>query len=196
MTRRATEEALVDAAHNLCRRYLRSSWKSGVNPSLQKITPELNRGVNPTKATPELNYCMNPLLKTVPELTSKFHEVMEDAVVGDTMMEDTVMEDTLHPMILRAAKISFSLWTQKNDLECKYIDELPTKFSYDHPWLEAHPLHSSYLDEDPALLDGMPILVVAHPALIRYGTGDGLDYGVPTVLKRAVCWMGDPSGRK
>jgi len=180
MARCATEEALVNAARNLCRRYLRSSWKSGVNPSLQKITPELNHGVDPIKTTPELNYCANPLLKVVPELTSKFHEVM----------------DTLHPIILRAAKISFSLWVQKNDLECKYRDGLPAKFSYDHPLLEAHPLHSSYLDEDPARLDGMPILVVAHPALIRYGTGDGLDYNVSVVLKRAVCWMGDPSGWK
>ena len=145
-TRRATEDARIEAARNLCRRYL----KSGVSALLRKIPPESNQ----------------------------------------------LMENSLHACVLKAAKISYSLWVQKKDLACTQMAELPEEFRHDHPLLEAHQLHSKYLDENPARLDGMPILVVTHPAVIRYGTGDGLDHNLRVVLKKAICWMGDRPGWK
>lgn len=100
------------------------------------------------------------------------------------------MKDSLAAIVLKAADLSFSLWTQKIDLlpqSLKHMDEI---FAHNHPLMDAHQLHSKHLDEDPAHLDGLPILLITHPALVRFGDEEASDFSVKTVLKKAVCWMG------
>ncbi|KAF2493185.1 hypothetical protein BU16DRAFT_540904 [Lophium mytilinum] len=104
-------------------------------------------------------------------------------------------EKLLHSFAKRAAQISFSLWVQKRDLECRFKGDLPEVFKHNHPLLEAHQLHNKHLNDNPARLDGLPILVVTHPAVVSRGNDDG-DYEVRSVLKKAICWMGEPPGWK
>ncbi|KAF2812376.1 uncharacterized protein BDZ99DRAFT_265717 [Mytilinidion resinicola] len=104
-------------------------------------------------------------------------------------------EKLLHSFAKRAAQISFSLWVQKRDLEYRFKEELPKVFKHDHSLLEAHQLHNKHLNDNPARLDGLPILVVTHPAVVSRGNDDG-DYEVRSVLKKAICWMGEPPGWK
>lgn len=106
------------------------------------------------------------------------------------------MEKALQTFGIRAAQISYSLWVQKKDLVCKPLADLPETFSYDHPLLEAHQLHNKHLNDNPARLDGLPILVVTHPAVLSFGNNEGSDYSVCSVLKKAICWMGDLRGWK
>jgi hypothetical protein len=104
-------------------------------------------------------------------------------------------EKLLHSFAKRAAQISFSLWVQKRDLQCKFMEDLPKTFQHGHALLEAHQLHNKHLNDNPARLDGLPILVVTHPAVVTHGNDDG-DYTVRSVLKKAICWMGEPPGWK
>ena len=109
--------------------------------------------------------------------------------------QESVKENLLS-IILRAADLSYSLWTQKIDLSIQSLNHIgEVLFTHSHLLMDAHQLHSKHLDENPAHLDGMPILLVTHPALIRLGGEEGDDTDRMTVLKKAVCWVGQlPDG--
>ncbi|KAH7348192.1 hypothetical protein BKA66DRAFT_477295 [Pyrenochaeta sp. MPI-SDFR-AT-0127] len=100
------------------------------------------------------------------------------------------MKDSLAAIVLKAADLSFSLWTQKIDLLPQSLKHMDEGFAHNHPLMDAHQLHSKHLDDDPANLDCLPILLITHPALVRFGDEEARDFSVRTVLKKAVCWMG------
>ncbi|KAF1844826.1 uncharacterized protein K460DRAFT_354703 [Cucurbitaria berberidis CBS 394.84] len=105
------------------------------------------------------------------------------------------VKDSLRSIMMRAADLSYSLWTQKIDLLPNSLKHLDEVFTHNHPLMDAHQLHSKHVDENPAHLDGMPILLITHPTLVRLGDDEGTDFGRKTVLKKAVCWMGQlPDG--
>ncbi|KAJ4369699.1 hypothetical protein N0V83_005462 [Neocucurbitaria cava] len=105
------------------------------------------------------------------------------------------VKDSLASIILRAADLSYSLWTQKIDLLPQGLKHMNEVFTHSHSLMDAHQLHSKHLDENPAHLDGLPILLITHPALVRLGDEEGQDINRRTVLKKAVCWMGQlPDG--
>ena len=98
----------------------------------------------------------------------------------------------LMKIITRAANLSFSLWTQKIYLQPKTLDDddVGDMFFHLNPLMQRHQFHSEQLEDNEAALDGKPILVIVHPALVQHGDEYGKDFGVRTVLKQAVCWMG------
>jgi hypothetical protein len=101
----------------------------------------------------------------------------------------------LKGLILKAADMSYSLWTQKIYLVTKDIndEEIGEVFTHDNSMVEPHQLQNKYLDEDPNYWDGARILMVTHPALVRHGDEDATDFGVRTTLKKATCWMAQPA---
>jgi hypothetical protein len=102
------------------------------------------------------------------------------------------VKHTLKKLVIEAASRAYSLWTQKIYLVTKSINdqEVGEVFQHKNPLLEGHRFHSGILDGNPARLDGIPILVITHPALVQHGNEYGREFGTRTVLKKAVCWMG------
>lgn len=111
------------------------------------------------------------------------------ALIKDPEQEN--VRSSLKALILKAADLAYSLWTQKIDLVVKYIHspEIGTVFSRENDMVEPHQLQNKYLDDDPCYWDGSRIAIVTHPALVRHGDEDGTDFGVRTTLKKATCWM-------
>lgn len=107
--------------------------------------------------------------------------------------ESTVM--SLCTLIEEAADVSLYLRTQKFYLQCRHLKHraIGDTFSHGNEMIEPHQLQRKYVDEDPAYLDGAKILIVTHPALIRYGNEDATEFGVHTILKRAKCWVTPPT---
>ncbi|KAI9675986.1 MAG: hypothetical protein M1822_008372 [Bathelium mastoideum] len=109
----------------------------------------------------------------------------ENILAKDAISENAYRE--LMSIIIQSIQISCSLQVQKRNLKVKAKDELPIEFSYEDPLLEAHQLHNKALNDDPKALDGKPILLVAHPAVVSEGDGSGYNYSAFTVLKKAIC---------
>jgi hypothetical protein len=124
----------------------------------------------------------------VQTLTSKYLSSGISRLV--TKREEPSVRDDLATIISTAADLSYSLWTHKIDLSCQRLDQLGEIFKHDHGSMDTHQLHRKHVDDDPAFLDGLPIALVSHPALVRFGNEDGTDFSVTTVLKKAICWMG------
>ncbi|KAF2131052.1 hypothetical protein P153DRAFT_395444 [Dothidotthia symphoricarpi CBS 119687] len=104
--------------------------------------------------------------------------------------DDEGAKADLHTLVAKAADLSYTLRTQKNNLGTKGFNDMEHRFAHNNPLMEAHQLHNKHLDEDPTVLDGRSILVITHPALVRKGNEYGTDFGTRVVLKKAVCWMG------
>ncbi|KAH8730360.1 hypothetical protein GQ44DRAFT_768147 [Phaeosphaeriaceae sp. PMI808] len=124
------------------------------------------------------------------------HEYLNSGILALLETPDySSAKDSLKKLILQAAELSFSLWTQKIHLEVKTMaDQLILGvFHHKNPWLETHRFHSIDLEDNLTQLDNMPIMVLTHPALVRYGDGYGEKSETPTVLKKAVCWIHDSS---
>ncbi|CAO2648333.1 Nn.00g076000.m01.CDS01 [Neocucurbitaria sp. VM-36] len=131
--------------------------------------------------------------KAVQSLTSSYLSSGIRALLMHPHQES--VKDNLAAIILRAADLSYSLWTQKIDLLPQSLKHMDEMFAHHHSLMDAHQLHSKHLDENPAHLDGMPILLITHPALVRLGDEEGHDIDRRSVLKKAVCWMGQlPDG--
>ena len=95
---------------------------------------------------------------------------------------------------LKAAEISYRLWTQKRELSCLRMHELEAEsalqFDSTSQLLEHHPLHNVQLSQDEMALDGKAVVIVTQPVVVAYGDSDGDNYAKRTVLKKAVVWMG------
>jgi hypothetical protein len=105
-------------------------------------------------------------------------------------LDEKDAKSDLDAILVKAADQTYSLWTQKLELIPIYMydDEIGNFFEHQDELIERHDLHGRYLDENAARLNGMPILVMIHPALVVEQEGE-----IPpkkAVLKRAVCWMG------
>jgi len=113
--------------------------------------------------------------------------------IKDAEQEDAIL--SLTRIVLQSADLSLSLWTHKLCLVSKYLHDgdIGDRFAHDNEMVEAHQLQNKYLDMNPGYFDGAKILMITHPALIRYGEEGASDPGSRTVLKKAICWMAPPS---
>jgi hypothetical protein len=98
--------------------------------------------------------------------------------------------DQLVEVMQKADKISTKLCTQRSGLNCQVLSDLPPTFDHTARDMEAHWLHNEEWDDNSEALNGRPILLVTHPAVIAIGKSDGSDYDVRRVLKKAIVWMG------
>jgi hypothetical protein len=96
----------------------------------------------------------------------------------------------LESIMMQASELSYSLWVQKKNLGIKRMSDMNETFMSSDVTMEAHQLHNKLLEASPAALDGKPILIFAHPAVLSYGSTDSSDFSVKSVLKPATCWMG------
>jgi hypothetical protein len=114
------------------------------------------------------------------------------ALIKDADKKEAIM--SLKRLILQAAELSMSLWTQKLYLRTKLIKDevIGETFRHDNDMIEPHQLQNKYLYNDPEYFDGAKILMVTHPALVRYGNEEATDFSVHTTLKKAICWMEQP----
>ena len=97
----------------------------------------------------------------------------------------------------RAARLSYRLWTQKTrlailgleDLGLGGDDEVKT-FGDGAELLHYHAYHNVEHSRDNGCLDGKPIVMITHPAVIAYGDSSGDNYAEYKVWKKAEAWMG------
>ncbi|KAJ5673179.1 hypothetical protein N7507_002306 [Penicillium longicatenatum] len=90
-----------------------------------------------------------------------------------------------------AAQISHKLWLRKSYLEIQTIRSLPKTYLHTNERLNYHSLHNEFLSAEETGLDGYPIIVVTHPAVLVHGNSDGSNYGAPPrIWKEARVWMG------
>jgi hypothetical protein len=89
-----------------------------------------------------------------------------------------------------AGELSHRLWSRRT-----FFTVLPLADLKDHHFaarselMIAHPLHRLYEDDDQC--DGWSVGVVAHPAVIGYGSSDGKDYGTGRVWMKAEVWLAE-----
>lgn len=70
------------------------------------------------------------------------------------------------------------------------MKEIPLQYDSKAKLLKAHSLHNAFLEDVETGLDGYPIRIVVHPALLVHGRSDGSNYESTRVWKEAVVWMG------
>jgi hypothetical protein len=104
---------------------------------------------------------------------------------GDTSKCERAFED----IISQAVDLSFSLWTQRSYLTKEGKRLLGEEFKRDHKTWVPSGLHTADLSDDEHCMDGLPVLMVFHPAVIAYGDSEGTDYSRTRILKQAVVWM-------
>ncbi|KAL2130640.1 hypothetical protein VTI74DRAFT_6141 [Chaetomium olivicolor] len=103
---------------------------------------------------------------------------------------DTQCFNELELIVQQAGELSYRLWSRRTVLRVMSLRELqhmPYKVGYDY--MKAHPLHRLYEDDDRC--DGWFVSVVAHPAVLAYGTSDGKDYSTPRVWMKAEVWLAE-----
>jgi hypothetical protein len=102
----------------------------------------------------------------------------------------------LQEIVENAADLSWTLWTRKpqtkvygwKDLGEQKEQEL--RYSSTSALLEAHPLHSTALDENPQAFNGCKVILLCSPAIVMRGDAEGQDYHKNRVHKKAVVWLG------
>ncbi|KAF2000624.1 hypothetical protein P154DRAFT_199739 [Amniculicola lignicola CBS 123094] len=104
---------------------------------------------------------------------------------------------TLFEIVARAARLSYRLWTQKNRLHIMSFEELDLKgddgvsrFTSGGELVQHQAYHNVELSKSSSSLDGKPIAIIAHPAIVAYGDSSGEHYSSYKVWKKAEVWMG------
>jgi hypothetical protein len=90
----------------------------------------------------------------------------------------------LDSIVQFAGELSYRLWTRRTAVRVMSLPDLCNiPFKVDSAFMKAHPLHRLYEDDDRC--DGWFVGVVAHPAVLAYGTSDGKDYNTARVWMKA-----------
>ncbi|RAH64720.1 uncharacterized protein BO66DRAFT_463742 [Aspergillus aculeatinus CBS 121060] len=89
----------------------------------------------------------------------------------------------LEVLLSEAADLALSLWTQRTDMGCYSLYELP-QFCNGDPMVEAHRLH--HLDDGDARLDCANNVLVVFPAVVAYGSVHGEHYDQSKVWAAAT----------
>lgn len=95
----------------------------------------------------------------------------------------------LQHIFVTAAELSYKLWLRKSYLEVQTMERIPDHYASNVEVLKAHSLHNAFLEDRETGLDGYPIRLVVHPALLVRGSSDGSNYETTRVWKEAVVWM-------
>lgn len=108
---------------------------------------------------------------------------------------DTQCFDDLESILQYAGELSYRLWTRRTVACVMSLPELRNQpFKVGSDIMTAHPLHRLYEDDDRC--DGWFVGVVAHPAIVAYGSSDGKDYSSGRVWVKAEVWLDEDSGVK
>jgi hypothetical protein len=100
------------------------------------------------------------------------------------------MRDGLEEIMALAVNLSYRLWTQRSHLIRESRKILLQPYDRKNRAWTASGLHTADLDDDEKCMDGKPVLLVFHPAVILQGDSEGSDYNVRRILKKGVVWMG------
>lgn len=101
----------------------------------------------------------------------------------------------LESIVQYAGELSYRLWTRRTVVRVMALPDLRNQlFKAGSDIMKAHPLHRLYEDEDRC--DGWEVGVVAHPAIVAYGSSDGKDYNSGRVWMKAEVWLDEDSGVK
>jgi len=96
---------------------------------------------------------------------------------------------TVETLFQEAASLAMRLWRQRTDVRCRYYSHLlKERFSVDSPVMQAHALYKLDDPHDHSL-DGKPLRMVVHPAVLRMGTHDADKYDESQVWAKAVVWL-------
>ncbi|ORY07256.1 hypothetical protein BCR34DRAFT_590331 [Clohesyomyces aquaticus] len=120
---------------------------------------------------------------------------------GSFIDSDAVSDDSrikeLDDILRRAARLSYRLWTQKTRIIILGISQLGldngdgvSRFSNGAELVQHHAYHNVELARDDRCLNGKPIAIMTHPAVIVYGDSSGENYSSYKVWKKAETWMG------
>ncbi|KAF2788715.1 hypothetical protein K505DRAFT_104075 [Melanomma pulvis-pyrius CBS 109.77] len=97
----------------------------------------------------------------------------------------------------KATRLSYHLWTHKTRLSILNLEDLNLedeggviRYENGAELLQHHAYHNVELSRDDRCLDGKPIALITHPAIIAYGDPSGEHYGEYKVWKKAEAWMG------
>jgi len=97
--------------------------------------------------------------------------------------------DSLVILFEEAGALAMRLWTQRTGIECHFGPQLAKEqFTVNSPIMQAHPLHKLD-DPDDHCLDGRPVKLTLHPAVLRLGTHDAENYDERRVWAKAVVWL-------
>ncbi|KAK3117571.1 hypothetical protein LTR53_000896 [Teratosphaeriaceae sp. CCFEE 6253] len=97
--------------------------------------------------------------------------------------------NSLVALFEEAGGLAMRLWTQRTGIACRYKPDLANvQFAVDSPIMQAHALHKLD-DPDDRRLDGRPVKLTLHPAILRLGTHDGDSYDQSCVWAKAVVWL-------
>jgi hypothetical protein len=92
-------------------------------------------------------------------------------------------DSDLQKLYHSAGELSLSLWTQRTELKCQCLPDMPI-FRENDIRLRAHRLHQ--LDEGDRRLDGRNILIVLQPAILAYGDENAENYEEAKLWARAT----------
>jgi hypothetical protein len=106
-------------------------------------------------------------------------------------MDDSMQQDyqrSLDNLFNEAGELAVSLWEQRPAIKGLFLPELSREtYRVDSPVMQLHAMHHLDDNEDRRL-DGKPIKIVVHPAILGMGTHDGEDYDLARVWAKAeVC---------
>ncbi|KAK4252160.1 hypothetical protein C7999DRAFT_10405 [Corynascus novoguineensis] len=149
----------------------------------------------PNRAQGNGTYCYTTNQKAVcHELAGEFYESPVRHLIKPPSREGenaaTQCLDDLASIFQYAGELSYKLWTRRTTLEISTLRDLRgVPFRMDIEYMKAHPLHRLYEDDDRC--DGWFASVVAHPAVVGYGSSDGKDYTTPRVWMKAEVWLAE-----
>ncbi|KAK4892652.1 hypothetical protein LTR27_008928 [Elasticomyces elasticus] len=134
------------------------------------------------------------------------HEVVEQCILAAKAFElgaarfliqplEAPLKDSfrtsLATLFEEAGGLAMRLWTQRTGIECHFRQQLANeKFAVDSHIMQAHPLHKLD-DPDDHRLDGRPVKLLLHPAVLRIGTHDAENYHESRVWAKAVVWLNE-----
>ncbi|KAK3291466.1 uncharacterized protein B0H64DRAFT_420289 [Chaetomium fimeti] len=108
---------------------------------------------------------------------------------------DTQCFNDLESIVQYAGELSYRLWTRRTLMSFMSLPDLYNQpFRMGSDIMKAHPLHKLY--EDDGRCDGWFVGVVAHPAVLAFGSSDGKDYNSGRVWMQAEVWLTEDDGVK
>lgn len=126
---------------------------------------------------------------------SEFYDSPAKHLVKSAGKTDPQCFHDLESIVQYAGELSYRLWTRRTLTCVMSLPELCSQpFNVGSDIMKAHPLHRLYEDDDRC--DGWFVSVVAHPAIVAYGSSDGKDYSSGRVWMKAEVWLDEDSGVK
>lgn len=114
------------------------------------------------------------------------------------LMPNDRVEEAFHDLLgiaISATELSWTLWARTSVMRVLGLRELSDPgqsgplYQAGSERLQASPLHHVDLDDDEHALDGHRVLLMCSPAVEASGNGEGENYHITRVWKKAVVWL-------